>query len=138
MKLENLGDAIDEVKEIVRKNGKISVRQLDSVVKDYEVNEAAIQAYFMRESGRSVFEYSMRKERPLTRARKRARAIWTTRGKEYWKTYSGTRLKTFESAEGRKHVFIGTRPSKVLVHDLIEVVSGELVSLTTADLRINF
>lgn len=138
MKLQNLGDAIEEVKEIVRKKGVISTQELKSIAQEFEVSEAAIQAYFKRETGRSVFDYRLEKIRPLTRARQKAKALRISRDKDYWQTENGLHLKTFVSVTGRKHVFIGTRASKVLLHDLIDVASGDLVSLATAELQISF
>ena len=138
MKLENLGNAFEEVKEIIRQKGAIFARQLKSISQEFDVTEAAIQASFVRETGHSVFDYKIQKEPPLTRARQIAKIIRTTRDKDYWEIGEGLPLKTFASATWRKHVFIGTWASKVLLHDLIEVASGELVSLSTAELRRNF
>ena len=105
MKLENLGDAIEEVKEIIRKRGGISAHKLKSVVQDYEVTEAAIQAYFVRETGRSVFDFRLEKWLPLTRARQKANAIRIIHGKDYWQPENRLHLKTFVSVMGHKHVF---------------------------------
>ncbi|MCC5993897.1 MAG: hypothetical protein JJT99_15395 [Rhodobacteraceae bacterium] len=138
MKLENLGDAIEEVKEIIRKKSKISAQDLKSISREFDVNEAAIQAYFKRETGRSVFEYRLEKIRPLTRARQTAKALRISREKDYWQTEDELHLKTFVSVMGRKHFYIGTRASQVLLHDLIDVTSGDLVALSTAELQVNF
>jgi len=138
MKLENLGNAFEEVKEIIRNRGTISALQLKSVAKDFDVTEAAIQASFVRETGRAIFDYKVQKVRPLTRARQTAKIIRITRDTDYWQTADGLPLKTFASVIGRKHVFIGTRISNVLLHDLIDVSSGELVSLSTGELQVNF
>ncbi|WP_050521210.1 hypothetical protein [Pseudorhodobacter antarcticus] len=59
MKLENLGNAFEEVKEIIRQKGAIFARQLKSISQEFDVTEAAIQASFVRETGHSVFDYKI-------------------------------------------------------------------------------
>lgn len=125
MKLEHdrrMIEAIEELKLAARRNGQISARMLNKVVKDFELNPQQLGMRFEMLVGKKVTEYivkSSSRENQEKTAQYRARSKHEGRSAEYLNRYAG--LHGAIANNGREWmVYIGSYEEEVgFVHEFV-------------------
>jgi hypothetical protein len=135
MKLENLGAAFDEVKEIIRKSGRLDPEEFKKVLIEYEVTEEAINATFKRETGRLPQFFRVAKNTQKS-CKERAISLRVSREKYFELTHK--RLQPITDSNGVKFIYVGTyRDGTSVKHDFINVETGQEVAWTSGYLKAN-